>query len=176
MGQESAMSRDYRTIAKTVETALERAPNASRERRMRAVVDAFWDALHPTGVSWVGFYIPMTRADYDANGQWEGEGMVLGPRRDKPACSPIGMHGACGQAFLSRTTLVVRDVKDLGEHYVACDPRDQSELVIPCFSDDGECWGVLDFDSFDVGSFTSADAEGVVRVLEAAGLTNRVAV
>jgi len=117
-----------------------------------------------------------TQADYDANGQWEGEGMVLGPRRDKPACSPIGMHGACGQAYLSRTTLVVRDVKDLGENYVACDPRDQSELVIPCFADDGECWGVLDFDSFDVGSFTDADAEGVVRVLEAAGLTSRVAV
>ncbi len=170
------MNRDYAAIADALERALERTPNASREDRMRVAVDALWDALHARGVSWVGFYTPMTLADHEANGDWDGEGMVLGPRRDKPACSPIGMHGACGQAYLSRTTLVVRDVKDLGEHYVACDPRDRSELVVPCFADDGECWGVLDFDSFDVGSFTAEDADGAVRVLEAAGLTNRVAV
>lgn len=170
------MSRDYAAIAQAVENALARTPRASREQRMWVAVDALWDALHAKGVSWVGFYTPMTQADYDANGQWDGEGMVLGPRRDKPACSPIGMHGACGQAYLSRTTLVVRDVKDLGEGYVACDPRDQSELVVPCFADDGECWGVLDFDSFEVGAFTREDADGAVRVLEAAGLTNRVAV
>ncbi|MGP1309791.1 MAG: GAF domain-containing protein, partial [Phycisphaerales bacterium] len=94
-----------------------------------------------------------------------------GPRRDKPACSPIGMHGACGKCFLSGETLVVRDVKDLGPNYVACDPRDQSELVVPCVDSGGACWAVLDFDSFDVGAFGDADARGAIHVLEAAGLT-----
>lgn len=169
-------ARDYSAVSRAVRHAVERAESPSRGERMRLVVDALWDALNQAGVSWVGFYTPMTQADYEANGQWRGEGMVLGPRRDKPACSPIGMHGACGQAYLSRSTLVVRDVKDLGENYVACDPRDRSELVVPCFAEDGECWGVLDFDSFEVGAFTDADAEGVVGVLEAAGLTSRVAV
>lgn len=161
--------RDYHALAQAARTRC----TGTRSERMRAAVDLLWEALHPTGVSWVGFYTPMTTADYSENGAWRGEGMVLGARRDKPACSPIGMHGACGQSFLSRRTLVVRDVKELGEHYVACDPRDQSELVIPCFADDGECWGVLDLDSFDIGSFTDDDARGMVSVLEAAGLTRR---
>lgn len=162
-------TRDYHTLAELAHARC----RGTREQRAAALVDLLWDALHPTGVSWVGFYTPMTSRDYDANSAWKGEGMVLGARRDKPACSPIGMHGACGQSFLSRATMVVRDVRELGENYVACDPRDQSELVVPCFTDDGECWGVLDFDSFDVGSFSEEDARGVVRVLEAAGLTSR---
>lgn len=170
------MPRDYQPVISVVGSALRDSPDASREARMRVVVDALWEAFHDRGVSWVGFYTQMTEADRDANGQWDGDGMVLGPRRDKPACSPIGMHGACGKSFLTRETLIVRDVKDLGAGYVACDPRDLSELVVPCLTERGECWGVLDFDSFDLGAFDETDAEGAVRVLEAAGLTRRVKV
>ena len=132
-----------------------------RHERMSRVVDMLWDALAATGVSWVGFYL------IDDT----GEAMILGPRRDKPACSPIGMHGACGASFLARRPLVVRDVRDLGENYVACDPRDRSEVVVPCLTRSGEAWGVLDLDSWDLASFTDADAEGLRTVLRAAGLT-----
>lgn len=139
------------------------APRAGgRAARMQAVVDLLWDALHPTGVSWVGFYLHEGRDE-----------LVLGPRRDKPACSPIGMHGACGQAFRGGSPLVVADVDELGDNYVACDPRDRSEVVIPLFDPDGRCRGVLDLDSFDVGSFSHEDAEGLTRVLLAARLTSR---
>ena len=127
---------------------------------MQVVVDALWDVLHPSGASWVGFYI-----------HEGGDELILGPRRDKPACSPIGMHGACGQSFLSREPLIVRDVADLGENYVACDPRDTSEVVLPLFGETGECWGVLDIDSHDVGAFDETDVEGLTKVLTAAGLT-----
>ncbi len=147
--------RDYPRVAGQCTRA------GGRLERMQAVVDALWEALHETGVSWVGFYLH------------EGaDELVCGPRRDKPACSPIGLHGACGQCFRSRKPLVVRDVADLGPNYVACDPRDKAEVVVPCLNADGTCWGVLDLDSHSVGSFSDEDTAGLVRVLRAAGLTS----
>ena len=131
---------------------------------MQAFVDAAWSALAPSGVSWIGFYL-------DVPGAADGERMVLGPRRDKPACSPIGLHGACGKCLVSGKPLVVRDVRDLGAGYIACDPRDQSELVVPCRAG-GAVWGVLDVDSHDVGCFSEADAEAAANALAAWGLTD----
>ncbi|MCG3128802.1 MAG: Free methionine-R-sulfoxide reductase [Phycisphaerae bacterium] len=128
---------------------------------MQLVVDLLWDALRDTGVSWLGFYV-----------HEGGDELVLGPLRDKPACSPIGLHGACGQTLLSRRPLVVRDVRELGGGYIACDPRDRSEVVIPLFESDGRCWGVLDLDSHDVESFSDADVVGLERIVRAAGLSD----
>ena len=149
------MKRDYEEVVRAV-TGLA----GDRPTRMRATVDTLWSTLKDTGVSWVGFYL-----------HEGGDELVLGPRRDKPACSPIGLHGACGQVFTSRRPLVVRDVKDLGDNYIACDPRDRSEVVVPLLEADGACWGVLDLDSHDVGSFGEDDVAGLVAVLRAARLT-----
>ena len=133
----------------------------SRTARMQAFVDLLWSELSPTGVSWLGFYLHEGRDE-----------LVLGPRRDRPACSPIGLHGVCGQAFTQRRGIVVRDVAELGTNYIACDPRDRSEVVVPCFESDGRAWGVLDLDSFEVGAFDERDVEGLCSLLRAAGLTN----
>ena len=103
-------------------------------------------------------------------GEPDDRRLVLGPCRDKPACSPIGLHGACGQALLSRRTLIVRDVADLGSGYIACDPRDRSEIVVPLIDSTDRCWGVLDLDSWEVGSFSDDDERGLKLVLHAAGL------
>ena len=149
--------RDYDAIRESLA-----GPGGSRDDLMRRAADVLWDALSPTGVSWIGFY---TARPGD-------EQMLLGPRRDKPACSPIGMHGACGQAFLDRAPLVVRNVASLGEGYVACDPRDVSEVVIPLFEPDGSAWGVLDADSFDEASFDEHDAAALRSVLEQIGLSD----
>ena len=132
-----------------------------RQARMRAVVDALWEALHTAGVSWVGLYV-----------HEGGEELILGPSRDKPACSPIGLHGACGQAFTVREPLVVRDVAELGESYIACDPRDRSEVVLPLVDESGTCWAVLDLDSHDIGAFDHTDVAGLQGVLRAARLTH----
>ena len=137
---------------------------------MRTIADALWDALAPRGVSWIGFYKIAGEANDHA--VEPASAMLLGPHRDKPACSPIGMHGACGQSFTERTTLVVTDVANLGEGYVACDPKDIAELVIPCTDPDGSCWGVLDADSFERGCFDERDAGAVWQVLIAAGLAH----
>lgn len=140
---------------------------ASRDERMLAAVDAIWDTCghdrpgNSRRVSWVGFYIKSQGTDE----------MTLGPRRDKPACSPIGLHGACGRCFKSGRSLVVSDVASLGEGYIACDPRDKSEVVAPCLNPDGSAWGVLDLDSYEIGAFSAADAIALERLLVEAGLS-----
>ena len=138
--------------------------SGTRESRMQHVVDVLWDALKDTGVSWVGFYL-------DQPGAADDRRLVLGPCRDRPACSPIGLHGACGQALLAKRALIVRDVAELGAGYIACDPRDRSELILPLHEVDGACWGVLDLDSSEVGAFDASDVHGLERLLVAARLT-----
>lgn len=145
--------RDYDGIAGAIQSARDRAS------AMQGVVNALWERLCDEGVSWVGFYTKPFDADE----------MILGPRRDKPACSPIGLHGVCGRAWRERRAIVVRDVQELGGDYVACDPRDRSEVVIPLFEPDGSCWGVLDLDSFEIGAFDDRDVAGLTRVLRSAG-------
>ena len=149
-----------------------------RGDRLTAACDALWKALgdaEPDAsrrtVSWIGFY-HVAKAGND-QGVDPGAGLLLDAHRDKPACSPIGMHGACGQAFSGRRTLIVTDVAHLGEGYVACDPRDRSELVIPMFDDRGEPWGVLDADSFAAGAFDEGDADLLEKFCVDAGLTRR---
>lgn len=131
-----------------------------RKQAMQSVVENTWEHFHSTGVSWIGFYLHVG-----------DEELVLGPRRDKPACSPIGLHGACGRAFLTKQPLIVRDVAELGPNYIACDPRDRSEVVLPCIND-GVCWGVLDADSHDLASFDESDVAGLTKILRLTGLTD----
>lgn len=143
-------------------SALRFGPARDVDAAMQAFVDAAWDALSPQGVSWIGFYFKVG----------SGDTMTLGHRRDKPACSPIGLHGVCGRGWREQRSIVVRDVRVLGPDYVACDPRDQSEVVVPIFDPrTGACTGVLDVDSFDVGAFSEHDARELARLLIEAGLT-----
>ncbi len=138
---------------------------------MQGVVELLWGAFGDPGVhtpgrgySWVGFYLHGPGA----------EEMTLAVRRNKPACSPIGLHGMCGRCWQTRRAIVVDDVATLGAGYIACDPKDRSELVVPCVGGDGACWGVLDADSWDLAAFDGLDATGAMELLAAAGLTARM--
>lgn len=149
--------RNYQGISASI------ANGATRDEAMRCVVDALWNGLHTVGVSWVGFYV-------DQSDEPDDRRLVLGPCRDKPACSPIGLHGVCGQSLLTRSVRIIQDVRTLGGNYVACDPRDLSEIVIPLIGSGGECWGVLDLDSWETAAFDESDAQGLQLVLKQAGL------
>jgi len=143
------------------------APHAGttdRAESMQRFVECAWRELASTGVSWLGFYVA------DANAP-ESERLTLAAREPKPACSPIGIHGACGQCLVSAQPLVVRDVADLGAGYIACDPRDRSEVVVPCVDVDGRAWAVLDLDSHELAAFSAADAEQLAALLRVAGLS-----
>lgn len=149
--------RPYETIAARISVT------GSREERMKAVVDILWEGLRDKGVSWVGFYTDKPGASDEAR-------LVLGPCRDKAACSPIGLHGVCGQAFRFRQPRIVPDVTQLGPDYIACDPRDRSEITVPLLDADERCWAVLDLDSHDLAAFDHGDEQGLRLVLKAAGL------
>ena len=157
-------SRDYAAIA------LDLPPSTTREQRMDVLARLLWEALKDQGVSWIGFYFAPGQRLTDGRVVGPDE-MLLGPNRPKPACSPIGLNGVCGQVWRSGEPMVVRDVEELGENYVACDPRDRSEVVVPLFDGAGACWGVIDADSFDVGAFSEHDVAGLEQVCRGAGLT-----
>ncbi len=154
------MQRDYESIARRVRQRVCTA--ADTTLRMQLVADAIWESLggDAGGLSWVGFYLA-------SNG---GREMILGPCRDKPACSPIGLHGVCGQALAGRKAMLVSDVRDLGQAYIACDPLDRSEVVVPLVDAGGRCRAVLDLDSHRVSAFDEGDVRGLRQVLVAAGL------
>ena len=135
--------------------------SGNRKRRMREVSDVLWRFFKDHGVSWVGFY----EKDPDT------EQMILGPSRDKPACSPIELHGACGMSWSKKRPIIVNDVHNLGENYIACDPKDRSEVVIPLFNDDGSCYGVLDVDSFDRSAFGEHDVIQLRKLMESTAIS-----
>ena len=148
--------RDYQSVLACAQV--------DRDVRMKRTVDLLWEAFHLHSLSWIGFYV------FDQSGD-PGQELVLEECRNKPACSPIGLHGCCGRSFVEKRPLIVRDVKVLGPNYIACDPKDQSEIVIPLLEVDGSCWGVLDGDSYDIGAFDESDVRGMTRVLETMGLS-----
>jgi L-methionine (R)-S-oxide reductase len=136
------------------------------DARLDLFCELAFATLAPTGVSWLGFY----RVTDD------GDAMTLVTCRDRPACSPIGLHGVCGQSLRSGRTRIVGDVLELGEAYVACDPRDRSEIVIPLLlAGESPRSGhpatlVLDLDSFEVGRFSDEDDRLLREALQHAGL------
>ncbi|MBI3507623.1 MAG: GAF domain-containing protein [Proteobacteria bacterium] len=151
--QPRARRRDYEKVLSTLETKWKRhAPD--RARRMHEIVDALWDMFGGKAYSWVGFYFPAAG----------GNQLILGPNRDKPACSPIGAHGVCGKAAATRTTQIVADVTALGDAYVECDPKDRSEIAVPVVGDDGVAFAVLDIDSHDVNMFNDDDRRWLERI------------
>lgn len=160
MSPRATATRPWDHLAHTLERAV--PPGADRHTRMQAFVHASWEALASTGVSWLGFY------ELDPS---DSSQLLLAAREPKPACSPIGLHGACGQCLVAAKPLVVRDVADLGAGYIACDPRDRSEVVVPCLEAPGRAWGVLDLDSHDLASFSESDAEALAALLRMAGLS-----
>ena len=153
-------------IQRDYEELLGRLPDAVKgaltpEDKMRRVTDELWRVLEGQHVAWLGFYF--------INGA--GDAMTLVCCRPRPACSPIGLHGVCGRAWREKRAQVVEDVHALGENHIVCDPLNLSEVVVPCLAPDGTCWGVLDLDSQEKGSFSSGDAAGLERVLRTVGLT-----
>lgn len=161
------MLRNYSTLL-----ALAR-PIPDRAAAMAHAVELLWTAFGeedpqaPTRglLSWVGFYEITPTHDE----------MLLACREPKPACSPIGLQGMCGRGWKERHSFVVRDVAVLGTNYIACDPRDKSELVVPMLDESGSCWGVLDVDSYNVGAFSIDDAAHMGELCRRIGLTNAIA-
>lgn len=152
--------RDYQALGREIDAARGEAGGALSHRRF---VDLLWRHLAGAGVSWLGIYLVDESAPAERR-------LILGCCRDRPACSPIGLHGVCGRGVLTNAAVVVRDVEELGAAYVACDPADRAELVLP-LADARGVWGVLDLDSRAVGAFDTRDADRLADLIVRAGLT-----
>lgn len=148
----------YEKVLQAIENRWKRRP-PERGRMMTHIVDLLWDAFGNGAFSWCGFYLPSP----------DGKQLVLGPCRDKPACSPIGMHGVCGRALSTGRTQLVGDVQALGDGHIECDPNNRSEIAIPALDLDGRAFAVLDVDSYAASAFDELDQrwlERIVRALE----------
>ena len=128
----------------------------TREERMSALVDALWAEFGKDPYSWVGFYLL----------EPDGKSLLLGPRRDKPACSPLEMHGVCGRCVREGRSIIVDDVHALGADHIVCDPRNLSEICVPVRDTPGAVWGVLDVDSEKLAAFDAVDQRELERLLE----------
>lgn len=128
----------------------------SRQVMMFELVDALWMRFAKDPYSWAGFYLL----------EPDSKSMTLGPRRDKPACSPIEMHGVCGRSALENRVFIVDDVHALGSAHIVCDPKNLSEICLPVRDRAGKVWGVLDVDSEKLAAFDAVDQRNLERLLE----------
>lgn len=109
------------------------------------------------GVSWTGFYLLK-------NGD-----LVVDAYQGPVACVVLERHtGVCWAALDELDTKLVADVRSFPGH-IACDPKAQSEIVVPIRDARGAAIGVLDVDSHLAGHFDEIDQAGyeqIIRLLE----------
>jgi len=106
--------------------------------------------------SWTGFYL------LAENGE-----LHVGPYQGPVACQVLKDRGVCLHAARTRQPVVVPDVHAFPGH-VACDPRSQSEIVVPLLKE-GDVRGVLDVDAHKPGQFDEDDIpplEQIVSLLD----------
>lgn len=110
---------------------------------------------HAFGHLWTGFYRVVE----------PGRRLRVGPYQGSLGCQDIAFgRGVCGTAAAERRTVVVADVHAFPGH-ITCDPRSQSEIVVPVFDAAGALMAVLDIDSAVPNAFGDADRDGLERLV-----------
>lgn len=106
---------------------------------------------HAFGHLWTGFYLVSEKH----------RTLRVGPYQGTLGCLDIAFgRGVCGTAAAERRTVIVEDVHAFPGH-ITCDPRSQSEIVVPVLDHAGELIAVLDIDSSVRGAFNAADQAGL---------------
>ncbi|WP_296814835.1 GAF domain-containing protein [Brevundimonas sp.] len=124
--------------------------------RMATVSSMLADAF-PAFI-WTGFYLV---------DQAKGDELVVGPYQGKLGCLRIAFgRGVCGAAAAEARTQLVADVHAFPGH-IACDPRSNSEVVVPVVDGAGRLIAVLDIDSADHAAFDQADVAALERLVRA---------
>lgn len=104
---------------------------------------------------WTGFYRVVE----------QGTLLRVGPYQGSLGCLDITFgRGVCGTAAAERRTVVVPDVHAFPGH-ITCDPRSQSEIVVPVFAADDSLIAVLDIDSGAKAMFDETDAQGLEALM-----------
>ena len=112
---------------------------------------------------WVGFYLN------------EGNKRLnVGPYQGTHGCLFINFgEGVCGRVAESRKTIIVEDLSKLnvaqsnskGHLHITCDPRCNSEIVVPVIDKKGDLLAVFDVDSLHVKAFDSIDQKWIEKIM-----------
>ncbi|MBN2747036.1 MAG: carboxymuconolactone decarboxylase family protein [Bacteroidales bacterium] len=111
---------------------------------------------------WVGFYLV------------EGKRLTVGPYQGTHGCLYIDFgKGVCGRAAETEKTIIVDDIEALNKEqqsskgvlHVTCDPRCQSEIVVPVFGSDDELIAVFDVDSLHKQAFDDIDQKYLEEIM-----------
>jgi GAF domain-containing protein len=148
-----ALEDTYRDLRREIAAVL--AGEANMTARM-ATIACLLHSRMGARFLWTGFYV------VDPDRQSE---LVVGPYQGELGCLriPFG-KGVCGTAAKTGTTQIVDDVHALDNH-ITCDPRSQSEIVVPVWDPDGALIAVLDIDSGTKAAFATADKDGLEAIL-----------
>jgi len=106
--------------------------------------------------SWTGFYL--------VAGEDE---LHVGPYQGAVACQVLRGEGVCIHCLRTQAPVVVPDVHQFPGH-VACDPRSQSEIVLPVMAGDRPV-AVLDIDSHRPAQFNEDDVPPLEAILALLG-------
>ncbi len=113
---------------------------------------------------WVGFYLN------DGSRR-----LNVGPYQGTHGCLFIKFgEGVCGRVAEKRETLIVNDLKALNAEqkkakkplHIVCDPRCNSEIVVPVIDKKGNLLGVFDVDSLHTNAFEKTDKEWLEKIMQ----------
>jgi len=141
----------YRRVSREIEAVLE-----DEDDRI-ATMATIACLLHHTFDTfyWTGFYRVVAPGE-----------LLIGPYQGTLGCLRISFdRGVCGAAARSRRTVIVPNVHQFPGHIV-CDPRSQSEIVVPVFDRQGELIAVLDVDSDQLAAFDEVDQQWLEDILQ----------
>ena len=143
----------YARVAKEIAAVVDGEPNVTA--RMATVSCLLAQAFD--SYFWTGFYV----VDPD-----KADELVVGPYQGTLGCLriPFG-RGVCGTAASTGQTQIVADVHAFDGH-IACDPRSNSEIVVPVRDGAGRLIGVLDVDSTDHAAFDETDRRHLEALMD----------
>lgn len=143
----------YAQVAKEIAAVVDGEPNVTA--RMATVSCLLAQAFD--SYFWTGFYV----VDPD-----KADELVVGPYQGTLGCLriPFG-RGVCGTAASTGQTQIVADVHAFDGH-IACDPRSNSEIVVPVRDGAGRLIGVLDVDSTDRAAFDETDRRHLEALMD----------
>ena len=143
----------YARVAKEIAAVVDGEPNVTA--RMATVSCLLAQAFD--SYFWTGFYV----VDPD-----KADELVVGPYQGTLGCLriPFG-RGVCGTAAATGQTQIVADVHAFDGH-IACDPRSNSEIVVPVRDGAGRLIGVLDVDATDRAVFDETDRRHLEALMD----------
>ena len=143
----------YAQVAKEIAAVVDGEPNVTA--RMATVSCLLAQASD--SYFWTGFYV----VDPD-----KADELVVGPYQGTLGCLriPFG-RGVCGTAAATGQTQIVADVHAFDGH-ITCDPRSNSEIVVPVRDGAGRLIGVLDVDATDHAAFDETDRRHLEALMD----------